>query len=493
MTEKMAKKDAAFEAYKALYLAGLIDANLLPLGHVDQDVDQAYAPVEKRPSLVEVSELMNPWLKVACEWQSPASVHGSTLQVIDGNKVCAEMILLLPCNLPHVAEFNLAWNSDTMFKIIVKENTHSFDPGILPNAMQSTSLVLKSIFRGRLNDRRNFIHLFVPCHANNVGTWSEIHTGTSSADTLPLHDIQATGLIRDMSHSGVPYFLHEVHQVSQSSALRTFHMNDEGGTSRNMLSDINSVCEPVDIDPYGGRDTDLGAHVVGNMEDDHLNNDLFTCLTVSKVPKKVDFLHKSSHQDARVEKETKTTVLRASHCDVDKLPASFALFAMFVPSIMHKIQVAMVRDHLCNGLLASLHFEDRDLVTTAVCASSALEFTDYQRFEFIGDSLLKYFTSLTLMARFPRYHEGILSHKKDHIVSNSSLATAAMRLHLDEYILTKPFTGVKWRPLYREDLLRAQEVGKRQMSSKTLADVVEALLYVLRKLLDLLPLTHMGI
>ena len=477
ITEKMAKKDAAFEAYRALYLAGLIDANLLPLNYVDQDVDQAYAAVEQRPSVVEVSDMMNPWLAVAYEWQSSESVKGSTVQIIDGDEVCVGMMLLLPCNLPHVAEFDLAWNSNRTFKINIKENNHTFDPEIYSDATRSTSLVLKSIFRGRMNDRHDFMQLFVPCHTNGVGTWSEIHTGTTGADTLPTCDNQHAGLIRDMSRSGIPYFLHGVHHLSPLNALQTFHMDNQGRTDRKMLSDISSICEPLNNESCGGKETDLGTHVVDSTGYDHLiDSDLFKCLTVSKVPKKVDFLHKSSYQDVRIEKETKTIVLPASQCEVDKLPAKFALFAMFVPSIMHKIQVAMVRDHLCNGLLASLHFEDRDLVTTAICASSALEITNYQRFEFIGDSLLKYFTSLTLMANFPKYHEGILSHKKDHIVSNSSLAAAAMQLNLDRYIITKPFTGLKWRPLYCGDILAAQDIGKREMSSKTLADVVEALL-----------------
>lgn len=51
-----------------------------------------------------------------------------------------------------------------------------------------------------------------------------------------------------------------------------------------------------------------------------------------------------------------------------------------------------------------------------------------------------------------------------------------MRAGLDKFILTKAFTGLKWRPLYIGDLLSEQTTKTRKMSSKTLADVVEALI-----------------
>lgn len=69
-----------------------------------------------------------------------------------------------------------------------------------------------------------------------------------------------------------------------------------------------------------------------------------------------------------------------------------------------------------------------------------------------------------------------VSHKKDHIVSNSSLANAAMRMGMDRFIITKPFTGQKWRPLYNGSLAANQPERTREMSTKTLADVIEALI-----------------
>ena len=51
-----------------------------------------------------------------------------------------------------------------------------------------------------------------------------------------------------------------------------------------------------------------------------------------------------------------------------------------------------------------------------------------------------------------------------------------MRVGLDRFIITKPFTGQKWRPLYHGRLVANQPEQSREMSTKILADVVEALI-----------------
>jgi dsRNA-specific ribonuclease len=131
---------------------------------------------------------------------------------------------------------------------------------------------------------------------------------------------------------------------------------------------------------------------------------------------------------------------------------------------------------MCDDVLSPIAFDDLNLVATAISASGAQEGTDYQRLEFLGDSILKLFTSITLMAEYPRWHEGFLSAKKDRVVANARLSRAAVEVGLDRYILTKSFTGHKWRPLYNSELLRPTTESKRQMSTKILADVVEALI-----------------
>ena len=114
--------------------------------------------------------------------------------------------------------------------------------------------------------------------------------------------------------------------------------------------------------------------------------------------------------------------------------------------------------------------------TLAISASASQGPSNYQRLEFLGDSILKYLTSCNLLVSHPNWHEGYLSHQKDHVVSNANLARSALAAGLDNYILSKPFTGQKWRPPYISTLSTAEPPQAREMSTKTLADVVESLI-----------------
>lgn len=81
----------------------------------------------------------------------------------------------------------------------------------------------------------------------------------------------------------------------------------------------------------------------------------------------------------------------------------------------------------------------------------------------------------------PDWPEGYLSLFKDRQVANSRLSRAVLESGLEKFILTKPFTGKRWRPLYVDDFLQPETEDalvqkKRRESTKTLADVLEALI-----------------
>jgi len=474
----MAKRDAAFEAYKALYQAGLVNDNLLPLGHVDQGVDEAYAAVEKRPSLVELSDQLNPWVSVAQEWQESTEIQASTIRIVDGARTCAEMMILLPHKLPHIADILLHWDAGTTFKASIQSGKR-LDPMVKSSAAEITSLLLKSIYRNRMYDRDDFTILFSPPDTEDLRRWAYNHSGSTRATDLCEIDVgDNAGLIRDLGNNGVPHVFHDVRYASAEDML------DSGLAKGKPYENTNKARADGIIScslENAGQDDFMERVVPTTDNDDSMDLDqgdkpeASVWLEVTILPKKVDYLHYSPSQDARVAKQSRTTMLPAQQCEMDKLPLRYAYFAMFIPSILHRIQVALVVEQLCDGLLSPLQFKTRSFVTTAISASSANEPTDYQRQEFLGDTYLKFLTSLTLIARHLNYHEGILSHKKDHIVSNSSLASAAIKRGLDRYILTKAFTGNKWRPMYNGLIIHSQTGGKRDMSSKTLADVVEAL------------------
>jgi dsRNA-specific ribonuclease len=100
--------------------------------------------------------------------------------------------------------------------------------------------------------------------------------------------------------------------------------------------------------------------------------------------------------------------------------------------------------------------------------------TDYQRYEFFGDAVLKFVVSHELFCANENWHEGFLTKRKSWLVSNQRLAKAALERELDVFIMTKGFQSKSWAPPLISEILNDLD-EPREISMKVLADVVEAL------------------
>ncbi|KAI9675092.1 MAG: Dicer-like protein 2 [Caeruleum heppii] len=436
-TERMAKKEAAFQAYLALHKAGLVDDHLLPLLRYDSTQDELGGVSEKRPAIVKVSSRFNPWIAVAQLWESKTDLYSTQITIRKGDQVHAEMFIDLPLILPVVSTFTLFWNAFSILEVEIADSTsHSRRHKSWISSRCSTYALLEHVFAGRLSPKKtDYIAHFRPALAgpNSTQLWgmslaaATVHKGSA----VVAHDC---GLVRHIPCGRKAYVF--------QGWIETISLKHK--------KDFESLQHTEEL-----------------------------YIKVAKFSKRADFLH-SLITDAQPDhhKEPALLELPASECEIDSVPFSYTQAIMFIPSILHRIEIALVADHLCNNLLPSVHLCDLDLVTTAISASSAGETSNYQRLEFLGDSILKLFTSVQLLAEHPNWHEGYLTASKGRTVSNSRLARAALQVGLDKYILTKSFTGAKWRPMYVSDLLKVSKetAGKREMSTKTLADVVEALI-----------------
>lgn len=84
-------------------------------------------------------------------------------------------------------------------------------------------------------------------------------------------------------------------------------------------------------------------------------------------------------------------------------------------------------------------FRDKRLLDIALSHPSQRNHaTDYQRFEFLGDSLLSAFISRYLFTHYPEAKEGDLNMMRTKIVSGNSLSKKAKALHLDGVIKLSP-------------------------------------------------------
>lgn len=433
-TEKYAKRDAAFEAYVALYNAGLVNDHLLPL--IGYEEAQALAAVEQRESLVVCSDQFNPWPGIARTWQSRDTVFESLISLKSQGHEIFIIRLLSPGPLPHLSSLELHWDSRQSYSIDISlSQPRIYDDATVDVSSQITNLILHSIYRNRMKpNQSDFPLLFIPAKGTeDLRVWLRMAKGTDvPKDCFSPKSKELLSLVRDKTQNGMAHIFHAFEH-------------------RQRTPDLSAAMEAVE-EPTG----------------DCLH------LKVTKLSKRADFLHPIP-LDAKAKQDSGFLYIPAEKCEIDRLPFAYSQFAMFIPSLMHHIEIAMVADNLCHGLLSPIEFEKIDLVKTAITASVARDTTNYQRLEFLGDSVLKFLTALTLMTQHKNWHEGYLSHAKDHVVSNARLARAAKQINLDRSIVTRPFTGYKWRPLYNKDLIDMKPTQTRELSTKVLADVVEAL------------------
>lgn len=442
-TEKTARRDAAFEAYRALYEAGFLDEHLLPLRQQDEEVEEANAMIELRPSVVDAAGQMQQWPLIASAWANEDSIYASKVVVCNGDAHVMSMLLYLPVPVSQTTTFSIFWDSTITYQVdIIPDGApQPLSREWCDSARHATKLILTSAFRSRLakGPEKDFVSLFLPPESLiDLCDWIGQYTGTVSLDDVESRcNMKDIGLIRDMSNNGTANILLDVKYATREDAMH--------------IKGLTSMQETI-------------------ISDESWENTMI--LEVHRMSKRTDFLH----ADMGDRREPGLRRLLADSCEMDRLPLRYTQFALMIPSILHKIHVGMVVDKLCTTLLSPIKGLNRTLAATAISASSAREPTNYQRLEFLGDSVLKLSASLTLMASHLKYYEDILSRKKDHIVSNGSLARAALRTGLDKFILTESFTGAKWRPMYISQLLNQEPPKQREMSTKILADVIEALI-----------------
>ncbi|TYI43273.1 hypothetical protein ES332_A01G156600v1 [Gossypium tomentosum] len=179
-------------------------------------------------------------------------------------------------------------------------------------------------------------------------------------------------------------------------------------------------------------------------------------------------------------------------CDVIMSPISISTFYSFtfLPSIMHRLESLllatslkkMLLDH-CVHNVAIPTMKVLEAITTKKC----LESFHLESLETLGDSFLKYAVCQQLFKEHQNHHEGLLSIRKDKMISNTTLCMLGCDKKLPGFIRDEPFDPKGWMvPGYNcgrytldEETLNTRKIyvsGRRKLKSKKVADVVEALI-----------------
>ncbi|KAF8963391.1 hypothetical protein BDZ97DRAFT_1919826 [Flammula alnicola] len=185
-------------------------------------------------------------------------------------------------------------------------------------------------------------------------------------------------------------------------------------------------------------------------------------------------------------------------------------YSFLLPSILRYLSMSMTAHSLRKNLFDSTPISEIpvSLLTVAITAPASGERLNYQRMETLGDTVLKFITGVQLLAEYPLWHEGYLSRKKDHAVSNVRLAKEDISRGVYRWIIRDVMLGKKWKPKYftikeaantppspvvqptdppmQQDAEKAHDATttpkkkkskkSQQLSTKVLADVVESII-----------------
>ena len=440
--EKMAQRDVAFQAYTTLHKNGLVDNHLMPLPTKDQDVEMD--DIAKKTSTEAVPLQMDPFEK---NWKR--SERGEIEAYISEICICWEngeqvrMNMILPFACPRMGNFDLWWTRSEPVRVMVNDrNTPVYlTPGQFNKAQEDTYALFSSVLQGRIEkDRFDFSYLFTvdagvsPGRIPGLNVWKAWDESTKSE----------VGIVRDITQVGKLYLF--------------IAWNYEATISQEVMEKRYPNRERLPNTPL---------------------------LEVTPVTKRRNFSQRygieiEEEERARI-RESRTTFLLPQCATFDQLPWKVERSTLLIPCILRRLEIYAIAKELQDTVMAPVGFKDLPHIVTAITASSAGEETNYQRYELLGDSVLKFLAGIQLLADYPLWHEGYLSGKKDRSVANSKLTQESMRLKMSKFIITNHFSPQKWKAKYppiESPTFTKPETEKegRELSSKVLADVVESLI-----------------
>lgn len=174
---------------------------------------------------------------------------------------------------------------------------------------------------------------------------------------------------------------------------------------------------------------------------------------------------------------------------ISPLPVKLVAMAQNLPAIIHRIESTLIALDACKLLNLDIR---PDLALEAITKDSdnsdehdaeKINFqagmgNNYERLEFLGDSLLKMATTISIFTLLPGrteldYHVGRMQ-----LICNRNLFNNALEIKLEEYIRSTAFNGRTWYPpgltLKRG---KRTDLGLRHtLGDKSIADVCEALI-----------------
>lgn len=180
-------------------------------------------------------------------------------------------------------------------------------------------------------------------------------------------------------------------------------------------------------------------------------------------------------------------------CSIIMSPVSISTLYTYsyLPSVMHRVESLIMASNLkrmhtdqCTQNIFIPTAKVLEAITTKKC----VEKFHLESLETLGDSFLKYAASIQLFKTYENHHEGLLTVKKNSIISNAALCKLGCARKIPGFIRNEPFDLKGWlipgdnSQVYNFDeevlmpSVKMYSRGRQKTKSKRVADVVEALI-----------------
>lgn len=174
---------------------------------------------------------------------------------------------------------------------------------------------------------------------------------------------------------------------------------------------------------------------------------------------------------------------------------SLSLLSIVLPQLLYNLERQLLVDSFLRFCLlnfpvlgACIEKLPWAAISVALTAKSANLDEDYERYEWLGDGVLKLLQSDALLCTpelrcwVKHLHEGELSILRSAMGNNEYLAAACKRIGFEKYLLTTPLARGQWVPrhldAYWDDNVKTRQTRSEvaKLSTKVCADVMESIL-----------------
>jgi dsRNA-specific ribonuclease len=431
-TEKSAKVDASFNAYKQIHEAGLVDDHLVPPCIPKKD-----APFETRAAFANIQCQFNPWRSIPSDTTGDKLLHVYRLDLEDAPSACSSVLLLLPDKLQ--SSFSIPLQYTKLRSIQAR-------------VVYSGSRITSAAFRTLAEEISMYLlRTTLSSQSKTPESWSNGRPFYLLPD-IPEEDLRGW---YSLSRNTMPL----IHALKSIPALHGTSVLVRDTNNRGFLLDLPRNNPKQSTSLFVVHESIPGPAVLAK-----------------KLPRRIDYLTVSN---APVSMDGRKTATAVDGCSLEQLSSPVVEAMQFIPSVIHMMGIVLLSKACCDQILGSFHISDTTLVAEALTSPLANGRANYERLEFFGDTLLKFYACLQVFADPNNGHlpEGYLTIEAMNIENNARLQRAAIEIGLDKFMIHEPFIPKKWKPETCQSL-EEQQASSRQASTKTVADHVEAVIAI---------------